>query len=46
MSKFDHFVGTKPVSDTHAFDMAALTAWMQQHVEGFAGPLQAEMFKG
>ncbi len=46
MSKFDHFVGTKPVSDTHAFDMAALTAWMPQHVEGFAGPLQAEMFKG
>lgn len=46
MSKFDHFVGTKPVSDTHAFDVAALTAWMQQHVEGFAGPLQAEMFKG
>ena len=46
MSKFDHFVGTKPVSDTHAFDVAALTTWMQQHVEGFAGPLQAEMFKG
>lgn len=46
MSKFDHFVGTKPVSDTHAFDVAALTAWMQQHVEGFAGPVQVEMFKG
>ncbi|MDR2327582.1 MAG: phosphotransferase [Acidovorax sp.] len=46
MSNFDHFVGTKPVSDTHAFDVAALTAWMQQHVPGFAGPLQAEMFKG
>ncbi|WP_370682304.1 phosphotransferase [Comamonas sp. GB3 AK4-5] len=46
MTNFDHFVGTKPVSDTHAFDMAALTAWMQQHVPGFAGPLQAEMFKG
>lgn len=46
MSKFDHFVGTKPVSDTHAFDVAALTAWMQQHVDGFAGPVQVEMFKG
>jgi len=46
MSKFDHFVGTKPVSDTHAFDVPALTAWLQQHVPGFAGPLQVEMFKG
>ena len=46
MSKFDHFEGTKPVSDTHAFDVAAVTSWMAQHVEGFAGPLQVEMFKG
>ncbi|RGE40095.1 phosphotransferase family protein [Comamonas testosteroni] len=46
MSTFDHFVGTRPVSDQHAFDVAALTAWMTQHVQGFAGPLQVEMFKG
>ena len=46
MSDFDHFVGTRAVSDQHAFDTAALTAWMDQHVDGFAGPVQVEMFKG
>ena len=46
MSDFDHFVGTRAVSDQHAFDTAALTAWMNQHVEGFTGPIQVEMFKG
>ncbi|ATH15071.1 phosphotransferase family protein [Delftia acidovorans] len=46
MSTFDHFVGTRPVSDQHAFDVPALSAWMQGHVQGFAGPLQVEMFKG
>ena len=42
----EQFVGTRPVSGTHAFDIEALTAWMQAHVDGFAGPLSAEMFKG
>ena len=46
MSNFDHFVGTKPVSDQHAFDVAALSAWLSQHLPGFAGPLTVEMFKG
>jgi len=46
MSTFDHFVGTRPVSDQHAFDIQALTAWLGRHVQGFAGPLQVEMFKG
>ncbi|WP_027015559.1 phosphotransferase [Comamonas composti] len=46
MSTFDHFVGTRPVSEQHAFDVPALSDWMSRHVEGFAGPLQAEMFKG
>ncbi len=46
MSNFDHFVGTKPVSETHAFDVDALSAWMAQHVEGFQGPVTVEMFKG
>ena len=46
MSDFDHFVGTRAVSDQHAFDTAALTTWMNQHVEGFTGPIQVEMFKG
>lgn len=46
MSTFDHFVGTRAVSDQHAFDIEAMTAWLRQHVQGFEGPLQVEMFKG
>lgn len=46
MSTFDHFVGTRAVSDQHAFDTDALTGWMKQHVDGFEGPVQVEMFKG
>ena len=42
----DQFVGTRPVSATHAFDVAALAAWMARQVDGFAGPLSVEMFKG
>src|SRR5438309_584832 len=43
---FDHFVGTRPVSDKHAFDTAPLTAWLEQHLEGFRGPVTVELFKG
>lgn len=46
MSDFDHFVGTRPVSGTHAFDVAALTAWLEKNLEGFSGPLAVELFKG
>jgi aminoglycoside phosphotransferase (APT) family kinase protein len=46
MSDFDHFVGTRPVAPAHAFDVAALTAWLEQNLEGFAGPLTVESFKG
>ena len=46
MSNFDHFVGTRPVSEQHAFDTGALSAWLQQHLPGFTGPLTVEMFKG
>jgi aminoglycoside phosphotransferase (APT) family kinase protein len=46
MSNFDHFVGTGAVGDKHAFDIAALTAWLNVHLEGFKGPLTVEMFKG
>jgi len=46
MSDFDHFVGTRSVSEKHAFDTAALTAWLNQNLDGFAGPLSVEMFKG
>lgn len=46
MSTFDHFVGTRAVSDQHAFDIEVMTDWLSQHVHGFEGPLQVEMFKG
>lgn len=46
MSNFDHFIGTRAVSDKHAFDTAALTAWLEKNLPGFAGPLTVEMFKG
>jgi aminoglycoside phosphotransferase (APT) family kinase protein len=45
-SNYDHFIGTRPVSEKHAFDTGALTAWLTQNVEGFQGPLSVEMFKG
>lgn len=46
MSNFDHFVGTRPVSEQHAFDVGALSHWLAQNMEGFAGPMTVEMFKG
>jgi aminoglycoside phosphotransferase (APT) family kinase protein len=46
MSDFEHFVGTQPVSDKQAFDVAALSAWLEQNLPGFAGPLTVESFKG
>jgi aminoglycoside phosphotransferase (APT) family kinase protein len=46
MSNFDHFVGTRAVSSQHAFDTDALSAYLDQHLDGFKGPLTAELFKG
>ena len=40
------FTGTRPMAASHAFDTAALHAWLQQHVEGVDAPLQVEQFKG
>ena len=40
------FSGTRPVSEAHAFDTAALHDWLQRHVQGYEGPLSVEMFKG
>ncbi|WP_455280284.1 phosphotransferase [Cupriavidus necator] len=45
-SNVSHFEGTRPVADQQRFDTAALEGWMRQHVEGFAGPLTVEQFKG
>ncbi|MBP6405726.1 MAG: phosphotransferase [Ramlibacter sp.] len=46
MSDFEHFTGTRPVTDKHAFDVAALSAWLDAHLDGFRGPLTVELFKG
>jgi len=46
VSEQDVFSGTKPVEERHSFDEAALLAWMQSHVESFAGPLEVRQFKG
>ncbi len=40
------YTGTRPMADSHAFDLAALQQHLQQHLPGFAGPLQVEQFKG
>ncbi len=46
MNNLDHFTGTKPVADSHTFDVAALQQHLQVHLPGFAGPLSVEQFKG
>ena len=46
MTDQSNFTGTRSVSDQHAVDMGALSAWLQAKVTGFEGPLQIEMFKG
>lgn len=41
-----NFKGVKPVEDRHRLDEVALSAWMNANVEGFAGPLTINQFKG
>ncbi len=38
--------GTKPVAESHAFDIAALQTYLEARLVGFAGPLTVEQFKG
>lgn len=42
----DEYNGTKAVEERHRVDEARLAAWMQEHVEGYQGPLTVLMFKG
>ncbi len=42
----EQFTGTRPVADSHAFDVSALQAHLQAHLPGFAGPLSVAQFKG
>ncbi len=40
------FSGTKPVADHVKVDLGALADYMHQHVDGFAGDISIEQFKG
>ncbi|WP_448253525.1 phosphotransferase [Ottowia oryzae] len=46
MTDPNKFEGTRPVAQAHQFDTQALTTWLENNLEGFAGPLTVEMFKG
>ena len=44
---FEEFMGTKPVSERQKFDIAALTAYLERHVEGYPGGApEVAQFKG
>jgi aminoglycoside phosphotransferase (APT) family kinase protein len=45
-SRAEQFSGTTEVREAHRIDEAALAAYMTAHVEGFAGPLSVQQFKG
>jgi len=40
------FSGTKEVAEALRFDTSRLSAYLAQHIDGFAGPLRATQFKG
>jgi aminoglycoside phosphotransferase (APT) family kinase protein len=42
----EQFTGTRAVADSHAFDIAALEAYLKRELPGFGGPLSVEQFKG
>jgi aminoglycoside phosphotransferase (APT) family kinase protein len=42
----ENFSGTKPVAESHAFDIATLQNYLEAKLAGFAGPLTVEQFKG
>lgn len=42
----EQFVGTMPVQDRHRFDPVRLEAYLRERIEGFAGPLAVEQFRG
>jgi aminoglycoside phosphotransferase (APT) family kinase protein len=43
---FDQFIGTKPVEQKVAFDIAGLERYLRNHITGLKVPLQVEQFKG
>ena len=43
---YEEFIGTMPVADRQKFDVEALERYLASHIDGFAGPLAVEQFKG
>ncbi|MDQ4087926.1 MAG: phosphotransferase family protein, partial [Pseudomonadota bacterium] len=46
MDRTTQNVGTTEVRSAHRFDIGVLEQWLTREVEGFAGPLRVEQFKG
>jgi len=42
----EQFIGTMPVQERHRFDLDSLDRYLRAHVEGYAGPLQVQQFRG
>ncbi|HET9646563.1 MAG TPA: phosphotransferase [Burkholderiaceae bacterium] len=40
------FTGTKPVAESHTFDVPVLERHLREHLPGFEGPLSVSQFKG
>jgi len=46
MNQTEQNTGTRPMAESHRFDVATLESHLAQHLEGFRGPLVVEQFKG
>ncbi len=46
MTASTDFTGAAAVRDAHRFDEARLVQWLRAEVDGFAGPLTVEQFRG
>jgi aminoglycoside phosphotransferase (APT) family kinase protein len=46
INRSELFTGTMAVAEKQRFDIDALQSYLRAHVEGFAGPLTVEQFKG
>ena len=46
MNQTEQNTGTRPVADSHRFDIDALQAFLSKNLDGFEGPLGVEQFKG
>jgi aminoglycoside phosphotransferase (APT) family kinase protein len=42
----EEFIGTMPVTERQRFDEASLLRYLSAHLEGFAGPLTVQQFRG